>query len=203
MSQNSIDNNAYIPESILGGDNILLCCCAPVYKITPPSPNYNKMYPIGLVQGLSTSTGRPIRQVSELGSNAKYLLTSSGMKQISASRIMTTKASFFKACYKWYIKHGNSGNPPNTNTLPQGNIWIDMDHPLLKKPLGLCMLTFQINTDNSRSYIESVYMDNVTLSSNASQYAEREVGVGENITMTWTNTTNIIGANGSDIIWGD
>lgn len=184
MADKSVDNNVYTGDDILGGDNIILYV-GPMTKpsiIILPNPgdeNSGDMKLLGLAQGISISTNRPQRQVTELGSKAKYLLSSRGQKQISLSRLMCNQHNILNALY---------AGTPYTN-LPSGNIWLSTDHPLFKKPFGILLRVVKYNDEGD---IETVnynrYLENVTLGGVGMQANEGDRGIAENVTLMWSST---------------
>ena len=186
MPNASVDKNAYIPQNMLDGTNILVLVGPPLYTDVTDTGS-QPLQPIGLIQGLEISTGRPQRQAGEIGSKAKYLLSSRGGRQMGIGRIMTDEANVLKALYRWHIlKHQI---PPTL--LPGGIVWTDLDHPLFKNPIGVQLTLRRIEADGTVLIHESVYLNNVTVSSIGAQVAEGERGMMENVAVTWTHTDNI------------
>ena len=182
----SIDTNTYTGDDILGGDNIILYV-GPKTKpetLTFAAPGgdegSNTLRLLGLAQGIVINTSRPQRQVPELGSKAKYLLSSRGQKQMSISRLMCTQHNILKALYAGTIGGAR----------PRGNIWLSTDHPLFRKPFGLLIRVVQYNDDGVISDVPNGkrYLGNVTLGSVGMQANEGDRGVAENVTLMWSST---------------
>lgn len=182
----SVDNNVYTGDDILGGDNIILYVgpkTKPTNGISLANPGGNEssnvMKLLGLAQGISIGTNRPQRQVTELGSKAKYVLSSRGQKQISISRLMCNQHNILKALYAGETSTGR----------PKGNIWLSTDHPLFKKPFGMLLRVVKYTDDGG---IEDVgkkrYLENVTLGGVGMQANEGDRGIAENVTLMWSTT---------------
>lgn len=191
----SVDLNNYTSENIISGDNIILYVGPAKYNV---NGNWHLVDPgeddsrqtlklVGLAQGINFSTARPQRQVPELGSKAKYLVSSRGQKQMSISRIMTTQGSILYALYRSLVEGDDPDNVPLVKK-PAGRIWMSMDHPLFKKPIGVMLRLVRYGEDESVTDLQRTYFEDVTVASLGSQITEGERGIAENMNMQWALT---------------
>lgn len=193
----SIDNNYYTSENILSGDNILIYVGpADVNKLLEggvgplaepgedDTSTAHKLKLVGLLQGFNSSTARPQRQVPELGSKAKYLLSSRGQKQMALGRLMTDKGSVLHALYRSLLsEYPNIGRP-------KGTIWTSLDHPIFRKPIGMLIRIVRYDNDNPID-IDKTYFSDLTVTSIGSQINEGDRGIAENVSITWAKTDSL------------
>lgn len=192
----SVDNITYTSEKILSGDNMLmyvgpasmeaLAALSDATAIAEPGEDEgnNIVRLVGLVQGFNSSTSRPQRQVPELGSKAKYLVSSRGQKQMAIGRLMTDKGNVLRALYESYIKT----NPQAS--LPKGKIWLSLDHPLFKTPIGIMMRIVRY-TGDGHIELQRDYFSDVIIASIGTQITEGDRGIAENVSMLWSKTETV------------
>lgn len=191
----STDLNSYTSENILSGDNVLIYV-GPA-RINPdemgpvPEPGEDdtsvtyKIKLVGLVQGINFSTARPQRQVPELGSKAKYLVSSRGQKQMSMARLMTDHGNVLNAMYRAMTE-----NVENVNK-PKGKIWLALDHPLFRKPIGVMLRLIRYDDNGDPSELQRTYFCDATIASIGAQVNEGDRGIADNVSMLWAETIDL------------
>ncbi|MDP3014074.1 MAG: hypothetical protein Q8M92_07535 [Candidatus Subteraquimicrobiales bacterium] len=189
----SADGQTYTSVDILGGDNLVIYVGPPTKPpsgVTAPEPgdddggttDAGKFKLVGLCQNLNIGTNRPQRQVPELGSSAKYIVSSRGSKQGSMARIITDGGSVLYCLYKYYRAQNPAASVPN------GKIWISIDDPIFKQPIGLMFRIMERLPSGELSQKETIYLEDVTISSIGQGVNEGDRGYMDTLTFTWTET---------------
>ena len=197
----SVDGVGYASNDLVGGDNIIVYVGPAKYtpgegqNLTYPAPAEDDTLPtqyklVGVIQQLSVQSGRQQRQINEIGSNAKYLVSSRGQKQMTISRIVTTTGSVLYSLYRFAtMSEGKVG--------PSGNIWMTMSHPIFRKPIGLIFVVGYYDDNNEWNAKEIKYHEDVVISSVGTQITEGDVGVADNLSLVWSNTITIPTSGGN------
>lgn len=194
---NSIDGLSYSSNNLFGGDNLVVYVGPAQFNLpnasawlTFPDPggddSNTRCKLVGVIQQLSVQSGRPQRQINEIGSNAKYLVSSRGQKQMTIARIVTTHGNVLYAMYRSLLEWGN-----NPAIGPAGKIWLTLSHPICRRPVGLAFVAGSYDESNTWIPREIKYHENVVVSSIGTQITEGDVGIADNLSLTWSNTIKI------------
>ena len=197
MSQ-SVDSKNYSSECMLGGDNIVVLVGPPgdpsdsTPPMTVPQPGSDdsgasNFRLVGVIQTLSVQTGSPKSQINEIGSNAKYLASSRGQKQMTISHIMTTiGGSVLYALYRYMVETGGE-----SLARPAGKLWLTLSHPIFKRPFGMLFMVGSYDGDGTFTASDYIYHTDVVIQNVASQMVENDVGIANNVSLTWSKTLRL------------
>lgn len=173
----------------VGGDGIIIAPGPPLFSdLSNDGVSVNNLETIGLIQGLNINSSKGLKKFGELGSSARYIVTTRGRKVASLPRIITKQRNILKALYSYVVEvqHGNKTNDPWFEGIhyPNGNIWKNIDHELFKRSIGLLVI---MKTGDHR-ILGKIYLENVLIENMNDAVADRDRGIAENVTMTWART---------------
>lgn len=195
----SIDGGDYTSNGLLGGTNLIVYAGpskvsrATELNLQMPNPgetdaNYDQYKLVGLIQSLGLQAGRPQRQIGELGSLAKYLVSSRGQKSMTIDRIVTYKGTGLFAMYRYMYENTNPAD--RGKRFPAGQIWTFMNHPVFLNPVGLLFRFVNYSEEGEMFDIAHKYHEDVTISSVGIQMTEGDIGIADNMSISWSNTAD-------------
>lgn len=191
----SIDNNDYTTRGLLGGTNVIIYC-GPSKQIDAeglyfPDPGEddsapNKYKLVGVVQQMAIQAGRQQNQIGELGSAAKYIITSRGQKNMTINRIVTYHGSGLHALYRYMYE--NMDEDVRKKVFPHGKIWTFLGHPVFLNPVGLIFRYVNYDMEGNIQDIRKKYHEDVYVASVGAQIVEGDIGITDNLSLSWSNT---------------
>jgi hypothetical protein len=200
MSKNtvSIDTNNYTSKGLLGGTNIIIYCGpskqSDASNMVFPDPGGDDSGPtsfklVGVIQEMAIQAGRPQQQLGELGSSAKYLISSRGQKSMTINRIVTYQGSALYSLYRYMYE--KTAEADRAKVFPHGKIWTFLRHPVFLNPVGLVFRYVNYDSDGELIEIKKKYHEDVYVASVGAQITEGNVGIADNLSLSWSNTISM------------
>ncbi|MDD2297661.1 MAG: hypothetical protein PHX79_07600 [Sphaerochaetaceae bacterium] len=194
----SVDKNSYTSKGLLGGTNIIIYCGpskqADASALSFPDPGQddsgaNKFKLVGVIQDMAIQAGRPQRQLGELGSAAKYMITSRGQKSMTINRIVTYHGSGLHALYRYMYE--NMDEDIRKKAFPHGKIWTFLSHPVFLNPVGLIFRYVNYDDQGNIQDIRKKYHEDVYVAGVGAQITEGDIGITDNLSLSWSNTVTM------------
>ena len=167
-----------------------------IVAVTDPTMNDGQpddihYHVIGFLNSQNHTTGRPVQQIGELGSNALFTIIMEGQKSRTFNRMLVRK----NILREMYYMHINNGTIPEGSEILNSNIWIDLDHSTFDIPINVMLYFFNNENDtdeNVRKLIAKVLLKNALITNFVQPGRQGQRMIMESLSITWEETIEML-----------
>jgi len=170
-------SNDYGADDVIGGSDVMICVASP--GATDP-PELTELDVIGLTQGFQLQSNMPIKQLSEMGTHASFIVAGKAEKSMSFSRILLEAKSALALLYD------NSDSK---------RIIQDLQNSEFRVPKDIYLLFMNKDNDGADSIIT---LEKAVVTTVGSQNAAGDQSTVENLGLSW-NKTRYNNSNGVSV----